>query len=48
MLIIASTDLQKEIVEGGRVSHRSNVEKLDGFFLFVKINCFSKMNNKPD
>lgn len=34
MLIIASTDLQKEIVEGGRVSHRSNVEKLVGFCLF--------------
>lgn len=37
MLIIASTDLQKEIVEGGRVSHRSNVEKLVGFFFLKKL-----------
>lgn len=35
MLIIASTDLQKEIVEGGRVSHCSKFEKLPAsFFLF--------------
>lgn len=32
MLIIASTDLQKEIVEGGRVSHSSHFEKLVAFF----------------
>lgn len=48
MLIIASTDLQKEIVEGGRVSHRSNIEKLVGLCLFFKINCFSKMSSKQD
>lgn len=36
MLIIASTDLQKEIVEGGRVSHPSNVEKLVGLSLLDK------------
>lgn len=47
MLIIASTDLQKEIVEGGRVSHWSNVEKLAGFLLF-KINFFSKIDNRQD
>lgn len=35
MLIMASTDLQKEIVEGGRVSHCSKFKKMPAFFFFT-------------